>query len=40
MGEAPMIGTIQLVLEGRFALFLYQSAVEGRVAAWHVHLWL
>jgi hypothetical protein len=29
MGEAPMIGTIQLVLEGRFALFLYQSAVEG-----------
>ena len=29
MGEAPMIGSIQLILEGRFALFLYQSAVEG-----------
>ncbi|MGE5377596.1 MAG: DUF1579 family protein [Bacteroidota bacterium] len=27
-GEAPMIGNIQLVLDGRFALFLYQSAVE------------
>ncbi|MGE5464494.1 MAG: DUF1579 family protein [Syntrophothermus sp.] len=27
--EAPMIGNIQLVLDGRFALFLYQSAVEG-----------
>jgi hypothetical protein len=29
MGEAPMIGNIQLILDGRFALFLYQSAVEG-----------
>ncbi len=28
-GEAPMLGTIQLLLEGRFALFLYQSVVEG-----------
>ncbi len=28
-GEAPMLGTIQLLLEGRFALFLYQSIVEG-----------
>jgi hypothetical protein len=28
-GEAPMIGNIQLVLDGRFALFLYQSAVDG-----------
>lgn len=27
-GEWPMIGNIQLVLDGRFALFLYQSAVE------------
>lgn len=27
--EAPMIGNIQLVLEGRFALFLYQSAIDG-----------
>ena len=28
-GEAPMIGNIQIILDGRFALFLYQSAVEG-----------
>jgi hypothetical protein len=28
-GEAPMIGNIQLILDRRFALFLYQSAVEG-----------
>lgn len=28
-GEAPLIGTIQLVLDGRFAMFLYQSAIEG-----------
>ena len=28
-GEAPLIGNIQLILERRFALFLYQSAVEG-----------
>lgn len=28
-GEAPIIGTIQLVLDGRFAMFLYQSAIEG-----------
>ncbi len=28
-GEAPLVGNIQLVLEGRFALFLYQSAAEG-----------
>ena len=27
-GEAPLIGNIQLVLDGRFALFLYQSAIE------------
>jgi hypothetical protein len=27
--EAPIIGTIQLILDGRFALFLYQSAIEG-----------
>jgi hypothetical protein len=26
--EAPMIGNIQLVLDRRFGLFLYQSAVE------------
>jgi hypothetical protein len=28
-GEAPIIGNIQLILDGRFALFLYQSAIEG-----------
>ncbi len=27
--EARMVGTIQLILEGRFALFLYQSSIEG-----------
>ena len=27
--EAPLVGTIQLVLDGRYALFLYQSAIEG-----------
>lgn len=27
-GEAPLVGSIQLVLDGRFALFLYQSAIE------------
>lgn len=28
-GEAPLVGNIQLVLDGRFALFLYQSVIEG-----------
>ena len=27
--EAQIVGTIQLLLEGRFALFLYQSSIEG-----------
>lgn len=27
--EAPMQGSVQLILGGRFALFLYQSAVDG-----------
>lgn len=27
--ETPLVGNIQLVLDGRFALFLYQSAIEG-----------
>ncbi len=27
--EAPIVGNIQLVLDGRFALFLYQSSIEG-----------
>lgn len=28
-GEAPLVGNIQLILDGRFALFLYQSVIEG-----------
>jgi hypothetical protein len=27
--QAPIVGTIQLLLDGRFALFLYQSSIEG-----------
>lgn len=27
--EAELVGTIQLVLDGRFALFLYQSSIDG-----------
>ena len=27
--EAPLVGNIQLILDGRFALFLYQSVIEG-----------
>jgi hypothetical protein len=27
--EAPMVGNIQLILDGRFALFLYQSSIQG-----------
>ena len=27
--EAPIVGNIQLILDGRFALFLYQSAAQG-----------
>ena len=27
--EASIVGTIQLLLEGRYALFLYQSSIEG-----------
>jgi len=29
LDEASIIGTIQIVLDGRFALFLYQTSVEG-----------
>ncbi|MFZ5855914.1 MAG: DUF1579 domain-containing protein [Chloroflexota bacterium] len=29
--ESPIVGTIQLLLEGRFALYLYQSSIEGEV---------
>ena len=29
--ESPVVGTIQLVLEGRFALYLYQGSIEGEV---------
>jgi hypothetical protein len=28
-GEASIVGTIQIILDGRFALFLYQSTIEG-----------
>lgn len=28
-GEAPLVGNIQLLLDGRFALFLYQSSIDG-----------
>jgi hypothetical protein len=27
--EAPMVGNVQIILEGRFALFLYQSSING-----------
>jgi hypothetical protein len=27
--ESPVAGTIQLVLDGRFALYLYQGSIEG-----------
>ena len=27
--EAPIVGTIQIILDGRYALFLYQSSIEG-----------
>ena len=27
--ESPVVGTIQLLLEERFALYLYQSSIEG-----------
>ncbi len=27
--DAPLVGNIQLILDGRYALFLYQSAIEG-----------
>lgn len=27
--EAPIVGTVQIILDGRFALFLYQSSIDG-----------
>ena len=27
--ESPVVGSVQLVLDGRFALYLYQGSVEG-----------
>ncbi len=27
--ESPLVGNIQLILDGRFALFLYQGSVQG-----------
>jgi len=29
LDEAPIVGNIQVVLDGRFVMFLYQSSVEG-----------
>lgn len=29
--ESPVIGTIQILLEGRFALYLYQGSIEGNL---------
>ena len=29
--ESPVVGTIQLVLDGRFALYLYQGSIKGEV---------
>ena len=29
LDEAPLVGNIQVVLDGRFVMFLYQSSVEG-----------
>ena len=34
--ESSVLGTITLVLEGRFAIYLYQ----GSITTWYVHLWL
>jgi len=27
--DAPLVGNIQLILDGRYALFLYQSTIDG-----------
>lgn len=27
--ESPVVGSVQLILDGRFALYLYQGSVEG-----------
>jgi len=29
--ESPVLGSVQLVLDGRFALYLYQGSVEGEI---------
>ena len=29
LGESPMVGNIQILLDGRFAMFLYQSTIDG-----------
>jgi hypothetical protein len=31
LDEAPIVGSIQILLDGRFAMLLYQSSVEGEV---------
>lgn len=27
--DAPIVGSVQMILEGRFALYLYQSSIQG-----------
>ena len=27
--EAPIVGTVQIILDGRFVLYLYQTSIEG-----------
>ena len=29
--DSPVVGTIQLILDGRFALYLYQGSIQGEV---------
>lgn len=29
--ESPVVGSIQLILDGRFALYLYQGSIEGEI---------
>lgn len=29
--ESPVVGSVQLVLDGRFALYLYQGSIEGEI---------
>ncbi|MBK8822352.1 MAG: DUF1579 family protein [Anaerolineales bacterium] len=38
--EYPVVGTIQLLLEGRFALFSVSRFYRRRSPAWNVYFWL